>query len=105
MALVVALAGLVLLAFDLRVRDERDRISEVMDARPVSNVALTTGRLLAIALATWLPLLLMAVLFQVGGEVVEANDWRFGTAPEPVSLATFLFVTRPLRCCSGARLC
>lgn len=91
----VALPCLVFLAFDLRARDERARISQVVDARPVSNIALVGGRLLAVVLVAWLPVLLMAVVLQVGGLIAEANDWRIGVAAEPVSLMTFVFVDAP----------
>ena len=92
----VALAGIVLLAFDLRVRDEREHISQVVDARPVSNLALMAGRLLAVVWVAWLPVLLMAVVLQAGGAIVEANEWRVGVAPEPVSLASYVFIDAPV---------
>ena len=64
--LIIFLVGLVFLAFDVRARDERDRMTEVLDSRPLSNieflggkvaglvfVAPSAGRLLARALASY----------------------------------------------------
>ena len=92
----VLLAGVVSLAFDLRARDERDRIVAVLDARPIPNIVLLGGRLLGIALIAWLPLAVWAVLLQVTGmidEVMNLDDSR--VAPEPVSLSTFVFLDAP----------
>lgn len=91
----VAMAGLVFLAPDLRARDEREGISQVVDARPVSNLALIGGRLIAAVLVAWLPVAFMAVALQAGGVVVAGNEWRIGVAAEPVSLAIFVFVDAP----------
>ena len=92
----ILLAGLVFLAFDVRARDERERVAEVLDARPISNVALLGGRVLAVAFAAWLPLAVLAVLLQVGGVVVESLDLRLGVSAEPVSLATLVFLDAPV---------
>ena len=41
---VIFLLGLIFLAFDVRARDERERIAEVLDSRPVSNPEFLAGR-------------------------------------------------------------
>ena len=92
----ILLAGLVFLAFDVRARDERERVAEALDSRPLSNVALLGGRVLAVAFAAWLPLAVLAALLQVGGMVVESLDVRLGVPAEPVSLATFVFLDAPV---------
>lgn len=92
----ILLAGLVFLAFDVRARDERERVVEALDSRPLSNVALLGGRLLAVAFAAWLPLAVLAVVLQVGGIVVESMDLRLGVPAEPVSLATFVLLDAPV---------
>lgn len=92
----ILLAGLVFLAFDVRARDERERVAEALDSRPLSNVALLGGRLLAFAFAAWLPLAVLAVFLQVGGMLVESLDLRLGVAAEPVSLATFVLLDAPV---------
>ena len=55
------LVGLVFVASDVRARDEVAQIAETLDARPVSNVVGLAGRLFAVALVAWLPLLVLAV--------------------------------------------
>ena len=95
LALWILIAGIVFLAFDIRARDERERVAEVLDARPISNVVLLAGRWLAITFAAWLPLALLAVVIQVGGFVVEHLDLAAGVAAEPVSLATFVLIDAP----------
>ena len=91
----VLAAGTVLLAFDIPGRDTRERVAAALDSRPPSNIALLAGRLLAVALASWLPLLLLAVLLQGGGFVIDHLDARAGVAAEPVSLATFMLIDVP----------
>ena len=41
--LVIFLFGLIFLAFDIRARDERERMAEVLDSRPVSNPEFLVG--------------------------------------------------------------
>ena len=96
LALWALLIGMVLLAFDIRVRDERDRIAEALDTRPMPNIALLGGRLLGIAPIAWLPLAVWALLVQGTGVIDERmnlSDYR--VTPEPVSLAIFVFVDAP----------
>ena len=42
----VFMMALVFLSFDIRARDERERMHEVLDTRPVDNLAMLIGRLL-----------------------------------------------------------
>ena len=91
----ILVAGIVFMAFDIPGRDARERVAEALDSRPPSNIALLGGRLVAVALAAWLPLAVLAVVLQAGGLVIEHLDARFGVPPEPVSLATFMFVDAP----------
>ena len=96
LSLWVSLAGVVFLAFDLRARDERERITAVLDTRPVQNIVLLGGRLLGIALIAWLPLAVWALLQQITGMIDEGmNLSRVVITPEPVSLATFVFLDAP----------
>ena len=92
----ILIAGIVFLAFDIPGRDARERVGEVLDSRPPSNIAILAGRLLAVALAAWLPLAMLAVLLQAGGLVIDHLDARAGVPAEPVSLATFMFVDVPV---------
>ena len=91
----VLLIGLVFVGFDARARDASAQVGEALDSRPVSNVALLTGRLLATVLIVWLPLLVLALGLQVAGMVVAQYQLQGGTAPEPVSLLTFVLLDAP----------
>ena len=85
------LAGVVLLVFDRRTNDHRDRIVATLNARPVSNLALLVGRLLAVTLAMWVPLLLLAAALQTYG--VAGAAVGLPTEPvEPYGLLAFLLV-------------
>ena len=86
------MAALVFLAFDVRVRDQRERVDEVLASRPISNVALLGGRLAALVLVTMLPLLATLVLIQTVGTVARAMDWPMGDPLQPVSTIIFFFV-------------
>ena len=97
------LLAVVFLAFDARQQDERARIAEVLDVRPISNVALLGGRLAGTVLVAWLALVVIAVLIQTGGTISRmidegsANDtsslsWSLAVAVEPVSLVTLLTI-------------
>lgn len=91
----VLLFGVVLLGFDIRARDGRERIAAALDTRPVSNNALPDGRRLGIAFAAWLPLAVWALLLQGTGMIVKGMNLSDGVPPEPVSLATFVFLEAP----------
>ena len=45
--------GMVFLTFDIRARDVRDQICEVIDSRPLTNFELLCGRTLGVALVAW----------------------------------------------------
>jgi ABC-type transport system involved in multi-copper enzyme maturation permease subunit len=59
--------GLIFLAFEVRARDVRERIVEVLDARPISNVELVAGRAVGIFLAVWVPLAVTVGLTALAG--------------------------------------
>lgn len=82
--------GIVFLAFDIRTRDIRDRIGEVIDTRPMSNLELLTGRLLGIVLLLTIPIVVLIVSMWMFGIVAEAANIGFGAARESASVAAFL---------------
>ncbi len=86
------LAGLLLVAFDGRHRDRRERMADVLDARPVSNMAVLFGRLAGIVLAAWLPLAAACALIQVLGLGARASGLWFGQPVEPYAQAAFMFL-------------
>ena len=94
------LAGIVFLAFDHRHRDQTAGVVEVLDVRPVGNLAFFLGRLMALVAAMWLVCAVFTVSLQVAG--LAADRWlRNGDLDgwlgplEPWSMATFLFVDAP----------
>ena len=100
------LIATVFMAFDARQQDERVRVAEVLDARPVSNLALLGGRLAATVAVAWLALVGIAALIQAGGTVsrmvyeASGNEtaslaslaWWLAVTVEPASLVTLLAV-------------
>ncbi|MDE0443724.1 MAG: hypothetical protein OXL38_16650 [Gammaproteobacteria bacterium] len=87
----VLLWGVVLLAFDQR-QEVRCRIAEVIDSRPISNLAFISGRYLALLAAACFVLLLTVATIQAFGSAAATFDWRIGEMIEPVSLFAFVFV-------------
>ena len=82
--------GLIFLAFEIRTRDERDRIVDVLDARPHSNAEYLVGKFCALVVLAWLPILLLMVLLEGAGHLALLNDFPYGAPPEPWSLVGFL---------------
>lgn len=87
----ILLLGMIFLAFDLRSRDTRERVAEVLDARPLSNLELLVGRLLGLVVVGWVPVLVLAVLVQSFGLIALGTDLWFGEPLEPGSLTAFVF--------------
>ena len=85
------MAAIVFLAFDLRSRDERERISEVLDARAVSNLPVVGGRLAAIVFVVATALFGAILLIQTVGTVGRALGWSVDPL-EPVATFTYFFV-------------
>ena len=92
----VLMAALIFLAFDIRARDRRDRMLEVLDSRPVDNFASLLGRVLGLVLVGWLPLALVAVLTVALAGLAAAADWPISPAVEPLSMVAMLFVDAPV---------
>ena len=82
--------GILFLAFDVRSRDIRDRIGEVIDIRPVSNHELLTGRLLGVILLLATPAIAVVLFMWVFGWLAEGMGASFGGLIEPVSVLSFL---------------
>ena len=95
MLLLMFIVALVFLAFDVRARDTRERMAEVLDSRPVGNLTMLAGRLLGLVAVVWAPLLLLACFTQGVGALAKALDWPVGEAVEPISLLSLLLVDAP----------
>ena len=88
--MVIFLLGLIFLAFDVRARDERERISEVLDSRPVSNPELLVGRGIGLVLMALAPVLFLTVLMQTFGSAALLFGWYLGEPVQPHSLVGFV---------------
>ncbi len=82
--------GMLFLTFDMRIRDTRDRISEVLDSRPVSDFGLICGRLFGIVLFLAIPSVLIVSIMYGYGMLAEAFDFGLGTEIESVSALSFM---------------
>jgi len=80
--LVWFLIGLVFLGFDVRARDIRERMSEVLDSLPCTNVELMLGKFFGILIASWVPAVLIVIVLAVIGLIIQGPI-------EPLSLITF----------------
>ncbi len=75
---VVLAIGVVFLAFDLRARDRRDRVIEVLDSRPYSNAELVLGRFVgAVAMVMGVAFFAL-LLIQAFGYLAVALGWYVG---------------------------
>ncbi len=76
--------GIVFLAFDIRNRDVRERIVEVLDAKPFSNVELVLGRYVGLMLLAWIPVVANSIFLGLLSAAVK----------EPIlPLSLFVFAT------------
>jgi len=69
--LVIFYVGLIFLAYEVRARDQRERIVEVLDAKPISNLELLGGRALGIGLVSWVPLAVVVGLMALTGVLIK----------------------------------
>jgi ABC-type transport system involved in multi-copper enzyme maturation permease subunit len=94
--LAVFVVGIVFLGFDLRARDTRERMVEVLDSRPYTNLELVLGKFSGLLVAAWIPVAVLALLLQLLGFVLPLLGSPVGEPIEPYSLVTFIvFMTLP----------
>ena len=77
----------VLLLFDASQRQERNRIDEVLDSKPVTNFEYLAGRVLGISLLLWLVVVLNVLAMECVGLVSNAIGFRYA---EPIQLHSIL---------------
>jgi ABC-type transport system involved in multi-copper enzyme maturation permease subunit len=82
--------GIVFLGFDVRARDVREGIVEVLDSRPLSNLELICGRFISLFLSAWLPIVVLAVILQGLGWLLPQLGSPIGATIEPYSLFNFV---------------
>jgi len=81
----VFMIGAVFLAFDVRARDSRDRIVEVVDALPCTNIELVFGRFLGLLIASWVPVVVVTLLLLLTSALLK-------NPMEPLSIVGFIFL-------------
>ena len=81
--------GVVFLGFDVRARDIREGIVEVLDARPLTNFELVAGRFVALFLSAWIPIVVLVLLIQGLGLLLPLLGSPIGSTVEPLSLVGF----------------
>ena len=77
----------VLLLFDASQRQERNRIDEVLDSKPVTNFEYLAGRVLGISLLLWLVVVLNVLAMECVGLVSNAIGFHYA---EPIQLHSIL---------------
>ena len=82
--------GLIFIAYDVRARDVRERMSEVLDSRPFTNLEALLGRGIGLTLMAWFPLVGIALIMQLFGLASGAFGWPFGEIIEPWSLLGYI---------------
>ena len=92
----VLMAALIFLAFDIRARDQRERMHEVLDTRAIDNFAALLGRLLGLVLVGWLPLAILALITLGLTGIAAAADWWINPAIEPRSMIVLLLIDAPV---------
>jgi len=77
--------GVIFLAFEIRARDQRERVVEVLDSRPISNIELIFGRAIGLVISVWVPLAVVVGL-------IALVSWLMGVPIHPLSFITLLFL-------------
>lgn len=88
----VFMVGIVFLGFDIRARDRRERMTEVLDSRPYTNLELVAGKFVGLLLPTWVPVVILAGLWQVLGLLLTALGAPIGDTLEFTSVMAFIFL-------------
>jgi ABC-type transport system involved in multi-copper enzyme maturation permease subunit len=88
----VFIVGAIFLAFDIRARDMRERMNEVLDSRPYTNLELVVGRFLGILIPSWVPILILAILLELLGLLLISLGSPVGEPIETSSLFGYVFL-------------
>ena len=89
---IIFIVGTVFLAFDIRARDSRERMVEVLDSRPYTNLELVSGRFMGVFLASWIPMVVLAIILELMGLVLKGSGLPMGEPIEIYSLFSFIFI-------------
>ncbi|MGD9161315.1 MAG: ABC transporter permease, partial [Desulfobacteraceae bacterium] len=88
----VFLIGTIFLAFDVRARDRREQMIEVLDSRPFTNFELVCGRFLGIFQSSWTPMVVLVIILQLLGFILRGAGLPVGEPIEIYSLFSFIFI-------------
>ena len=83
------MAAAVFLGFDIGNRERRERVADVLDSRPVSNVQLLAGRLAGHVAVLMVPMATAFAIIQITGTLGRSLDWDIQASIEPASLVVF----------------
>ena len=83
-------AGMIILAFDIRARDVHNRVAEVVDSLPVSNIEVILGRLAGIFLLLLIPCLVFLAVLTGFETVSQLLDSRFRLGVQPLSVLSLV---------------
>ena len=95
------LVGMIFIAYDVRARDVRERMAEVLDSRPITNLEFLLGRSVGLVTMMWIPSILVCAILQGIGVASGLFAWSVGETIEPWSLIGFIayaFTTLALWC-------
>ncbi|MBN1904991.1 MAG: hypothetical protein JW927_07830 [Deltaproteobacteria bacterium] len=85
--LLIYITGTVFLAFDVRARDLREHMTDVLDSRPYTNLELVSGRFLGLLLCSFVPIVVLTIILEFLGLLLPLP---FGDTIEIYSLIAFL---------------
>ena len=81
--------GIIFLSFDIRARDIQNRISDVIDSLPASNIEIIVGRLSGILLLLLIPCMVFLALLTGYETISELAGSRFRLGIHPMSVMSF----------------
>ena len=82
--------GIILLAFDIRARDAQNRIAEVIDVLPLSNVEIIVGRFAGIFLLLLIPILLFLAILTGYESISGLFESRIRLGIQPISVMSLI---------------
>ncbi|MEX0901959.1 MAG: hypothetical protein WDZ76_04400 [Pseudohongiellaceae bacterium] len=101
--LVSYITGIVFLAFEIRGRDSRARMLDILDSRPYTNGELVLGRFLGVVLCSWVPVVILLGVMLLVSWALPWFGFTIGGPLEPLSLvglALFMALPAMAFCCA-----
>lgn len=82
--------GMIVLSFDIRVRDIRHHMSDVVDSLPASNFEILSGRLVGVFIVLLIPCIIFLALITSYEIVAELVGTRFQLGLRPLSVLSLI---------------